>query len=120
MTTDTMLRAVCTAALIGFPAWAQAQTTDTDVVVLTDAELLEVDRAAETMMGRVNAREVPTYMTPTEVAAMLQERGYTNITEFDVEWNHYEVEAFTPTGEEVEIEVDPVTGRILDVEENWF
>lgn len=34
--------------------------------------------------------------------------------------DEYEVEATAPNGEEVEIEIDPVAGRILDIEGNFF
>ena len=46
--------------------------------------------------------------------------GYTNIHDFDVEWRVYEVEATTPAGEDVEIEIDPITGSILDIDEDFF
>lgn len=111
------LKAVCACALIAVPAWAQETETETG---MTEAEMQEADRAAENMITRLYVREVPAYATTGEVIERLQGLGYTNITEFDVEWNHYEVEAIAPNGEEVEIEVDPVTGQILDVEENWF
>ena len=93
---------------------------DADVVVITDEEFAEAERAAGTMVEQLYVRDLPTYWTPREVVERLQELGYTNIHDFDVEWSHYEVEAYVPNGEDVEVEVDPVTGQILDVEENWF
>ena len=80
----------------------------------------DADVAADTMMTTVYAREVPAYWRPSEVIARLHELGYTNIDEFDVEWGEYEVEALAPNGNEVEIEISPVTGEILEIDDNWF
>lgn len=46
----------------------------------------DADKAAEIMMGTVEAHEVPPYWRSTDRIAGLQELGYTNIDEFDVEW----------------------------------
>lgn len=40
--------------------------------------------------------------------------GYTAITDIERERNGYEVEATSPTGERVELHVDPITGAVLD------
>lgn len=61
-----------------------------------------------------------TPVTPSEVVAKLRELGYTGIRDFDVEYRIYEVEAISPLGEEVEIEIDPATGAILEIEEDFF
>lgn|GEM_PF-1766167 len=37
-----------------------------------------------------------------------------------MEWGEYEVEAMSPAGEDVEIEIDPVTGAILEIDEDFF
>ena len=118
------LKVLLAGAVFGAPAIAQVAVTEaTDAQIetpMTQEEMQEADRAAETMIGRIYVREMPTYWSSGEVIARLQELGYTAITEFDVEWNHYELEAVAPNGEEVEIEVDPVTGQIVDIEEDWF
>ena len=108
------------ASLLVAPAWAQSENVDGQNGGMTEQEMSDAEQASERMMGRLYVRELPTYWTPSEVVARLQELGYSQITDFDVEWNHYEVEALAPNGEEVEIEIDPVTGQILDIEENWF
>ncbi len=40
--------------------------------------------------------------------------GYTAINDIERERNGYEVEATSPTGERVELLVDPITGAVLD------
>ena len=108
MTLTKLIAATCTITALGFPALAQ------------DAEMADADVAAEDMMTSIYVREVPDYWTPSEVVARLSDLGYTNIDEFDVEWGDYEVEAMAPNGNEVEIEVSPITGEILDIDDNWF
>jgi len=44
----------------------------------------------------------------------------TNTHDVVVEWGEYEVEAMSPAGEDVEIEIDPVTGAILEIDEDFF
>lgn len=109
-----LLAATCALTLLGLPVWAQ----DDDATSENGME--DADTAAETMMGSVYVREVPPYWRPTDTIARLQELGYTNIDEFDVEWGVYEVEATAPNGNEVEIEISPVTGEILEIDDNWF
>ncbi|MGF1607239.1 MAG: PepSY domain-containing protein [Rhodothalassiaceae bacterium] len=78
------------------------------------------DQAAREMMAGVFVYDVGDFMLPSEVAANLLERGYTEIEDFDIEYNRYEVEVEMASGEELELEIDPVTGAILDVDDNWF
>lgn len=96
---------------------AVAQNNDE---TMTQEEITTADEAADTMFIEVYGETVPTYMTVGEAIERMQAAGYTNIHDFDVEWGRYEVEAIAPDGNEVEIEFDPVTGAILDVEDNWF
>ena len=109
-----LFAASCTIAALALPVGAQEATE------MAGTDMQEADVAADTMMTTVYARELPPYWTPSEVIARLQELGYTNIDEFDVEWGEYEVEAMAPNGNEVEIEISPVTGEILDIDDNWF
>jgi hypothetical protein len=85
-----------------------------------DIDTLGADAAAETMMTSRWTQDVPTYRTPTETIARLEELGYSEIEEFDVEWGVYEIEAVAPNGNEVEVEISPETGQILEIEDNWF
>lgn len=88
---------------------------------LAQDDMAEADRAAEEMMAEIYVYDTVDYKTPSQIIANLRERGYTNIEEFDVEWGGYEVEAVPPGGtDEMEIEIDPVTGAIEDIDENWF
>ena len=57
-------------------------------------------------------------MSATAVVGMLEQLGYTEIEDFDVDSDEYEIEATNAEGIEVEIELDPVTGEILEVEED--
>ena len=98
-----------------FAAEAPAQTVE-----LTDERIGEADLAAERMFGGRYIRDPVNYWRPSEVVVRLRELGYVNIHDFDMEWDNYEVEATSPTGEDVEIEIDPVTGAITDVDEDWF
>ena len=112
--------ALCGAAfcLASLATAAGAQTER--ATALTPEEIESAEVAAERMYGGVYGSGVPAYMTVTEAIERLRELGYTGVDEVDVEWNHYEIEAYTPDGREVEIEFDPVTGSITDIEDNWF
>ncbi len=106
---------VAAAAVTLFAIQAPAQTVD-----LTDEQIGDADLAAERMFGDRYIRDPVNYWRPSEVVARLRELGYVNIHDFDMEWDNYEVEATTPGGDDVEIEIDPVTGAITDVDEDWF
>lgn len=107
----TTTAALALAAFVFAPASAQE---------LTDEMIVERDPVAEEMIGEGYVGADPTWVRPSEVVAMLRERGYTNIREFDVEFNQYEVEAMNPLGEDVEMDINPYTGQIVKVERNWF
>ncbi|SDY93515.1 Peptidase propeptide and YPEB domain-containing protein [Citreimonas salinaria] len=115
MLIKTFLSATACSLLVGTAAFAQD-----DVVVLTADELTAADEAADLMFIEMYGDAVPTYVTATDAYATMQAMGYTGIHDLDVEWGLYEVEAFAPDGNEVEIEYDPVTGAILDIDDNWF
>lgn len=114
MLTKTFFSTTACCFLIGTAAVAQ------DVVEVTPEELTAADEAAEGMFVEMYGDAAPTYATATDAVATMRAMGYTGIHDFDVEWGVYEVEAFAPDGNEVEIEFDPVTGAILDVDDNWF
>ncbi len=96
-------------------ALSQAPRVATDDKVLADA-----DRAAERMVTRWYIVGVPAWKRPSEIVAKLRELGYRNFHDFDIGFRRYEVEATAPNGEEVEIELDPITGAILEVDEDFF
>lgn len=87
---------------------------------MTEEEMAAADEAAANMFVQIYGDAVPTYTTVPEAIDRMEAMGYTGIHEFDVEWGRYEVEAIAPDGNEVEIEFDPVTGAILEIEDNWF
>lgn len=128
MTLSNILAATAALAILAAPAMAQQaqptqqpeQAQQAQQSPMTEEEMAAADEAAERMVATIYIREPVTQWTAGEVIARLQELGYTNISEFDVEWGHYEVEAMAPNGNEVEIEIDPITGAILDIEDNWF
>ena len=99
---------------------SSAAVAQTDGQAMTEEEMTAADEAAETMYVEIYGDAAPTYVTVSEAIDRMEAMGYTNIHEFDVEWGHYEVEANAPDGNEVEIEFDPVTGAILEIEDNWF
>ena len=107
----TFLASSCLLATAGFAQDNQS---------ISEEVKTQANEAAEVMFVEVYGDEVPAYMTASEAIARIEAMGYTNIHEFDVEWGVYEVEAYAPDGNEVEIEFDPVTGAILEVEDNWF
>jgi len=82
--------------------------------------MAEQDKAAEEMINMIYVYETTPFRTPTSVVAKLIDLGYTNIHDFDVEYNSYEVEATNMDGNEVELTIDPITGAITDIDNNWF
>ncbi|WP_349367747.1 PepSY domain-containing protein [Salinarimonas sp.] len=106
-------------AALALAAFAVAPATAQDMD-LTDEMIMERDPVAEEMIGEGYVGAERAWVRPSEVVAMLRERGYTNIREFDVEFNQYEVEAMSPVGEDVEMDINPYTGEIVKVERNWF
>lgn len=104
------ITAVCAAAL-----FSAALTTPAAAQDWSDA-----DAAAEEMMTGMYVYDAADYKLPSQIVANLMERGYTDIDDFDVEWGEYEVEATSPTGDDVELEIDPISGAIMDVDDDWF
>ena len=100
--------AACGVAVLVAPA-AGAQEHDFD---MKEAQREIAELVATEYEG---AETLP--MTATAVVTMLEGLGYTAIQDFDVDRDEYEVEATAPGGEEVEIEIDPLTGEILEIEE---
>lgn len=115
MKLGTMFAASICAMLVATTAAAQAEEE-----AVTEEEITAAEEAADTMFVEVYGPTAPTYLTVTEAIRRLEEIGYTGVHDLDVEWGRYEVEAYAPDGNEVEIEFDPVTGAVLDVSDNWF
>lgn len=115
--TKTILNATAWCLLLSTAAVAQ---TNENREVVSEEEMTQADEAAGVMFVEIYGDAAPTYMTTSEAIDRLAAMGYTNVHDLDVEWGRYEVEAYAPDGNEVEIEFDPVTGAILDVSDNWF
>ena len=106
----TLATVFCAGSLVAAPAFAQENGIDME----------ETQEAADAMITSVYVYEPVTAKSVEEVVNKLADLGYTEIEDFDVEWDEYEVEAVTPGGEEVEIDIDPITGRILEIEEDFL
>lgn len=61
-----------------------------------------------------------TELSAREVIAKLEEAGYTAIDEIDKDDGVWEVEATNPSGQRVEIHIDPRTGEILREKSEWW
>lgn len=83
-------------------------------------EARDEDEAANLMVRGIYVAQPTTIVLPSAVMSRLDAMGYRNLRDFDVERGRYEVEATNAAGREVELEIDPLTGAILDVDDNWF
>lgn len=91
-TSHTIFAIALTAATIGGTAIAGSYTDRTD---------------------RANA--TADWLTIPAIYDKVTEAGYSDIHEIERERNGYEVDAFDKDGHKVELFVDPVNGKILDV-----
>lgn len=98
--------AVAAAAALSLPVAAQ------------DFDMGEAEREIAELINEkyLGADALP--MSATAVVALLEQLGYTGIDDFDVDDDEYEIEATSPDGIEVELEIDPLTGEILEIEED--
>lgn len=78
------------------------------------------DEAARTMVRSIYVYDPTSVIMPSAIMAKLRTAGYSDIHDFDIEAGIYEVEAKNPAGKDVELKVDPVTGAIVDIDDNWF
>lgn len=95
-------------------AWAQEKTPAAGTSAKAE------DEAANLMVRRIYIHEPATIVLPSAVMARLRTLGYRDLRDFDIERGVYEIEATSPSGQAVELEVDPVSGAIVDIDENWF
>lgn len=54
-------------------------------------------------------------MSATAAIGLLEQLGYSGIESFEVHAHEYDIEATSPGGRAVQIEMDPLTGDILEV-----
>lgn len=52
-------------------------------------------------------------LTASQIISLLENAGYTQITDVEKDDGVWEVDAISPKGERVELDLDPVTGKIL-------
>ena len=113
----SLLSAMALSMAVALPAAAQDKA---DRMAEALQSLPEEDQAAREMMARIYIYDPVTFKLPSQVIANLRERGHTDIDDVDIEYNAYEIEAVSPDGNEVELEIDPISGAIRDIDENWF
>jgi len=68
--------------------------------------------ATQSLMAQ-GTQPARTELTAKEVIAKLEEAGYRSITDIEKDDGVWEVDAVNAAGERVEVDVDPVTGKIL-------
>lgn len=52
-------------------------------------------------------------LTANQIITLLENAGYTQITDVEKDDGVWEVDAVSPKGERVEIDLDPVSGKII-------
>jgi hypothetical protein len=52
-------------------------------------------------------------LTASQIISLLENAGYTQITDVEKDDGVWEVDAVSPKGERVEIDLDPVSGKII-------
>ncbi len=102
----------------GFAAVAAAATLFALPAAAQDFDVGEAEREIAELTAEEYQDSDTLPMSATAVVGLLEQLGYTGIHDFDVDSDEYEVEATSPAGIEVEIELDPVTGEILEIEED--
>ena len=106
MTHARFTAALAAASFIALPALAH--DFDVDEAQEEVAELVAEQYA--------DATDLP--MTVTATVAHLEDLGYTEIEDFDVDDGAYRIEATDPGGEAVEITLDAMTGEVVESEED--
>lgn len=84
-----------------------AAATRADSPVVAHDRNEHVRRAGQATAARAD------WLSIAEVASGLTARGY-RVEEIELDDGRYEVEVRTPNGREMELKVDPRTGRIVD------
>lgn len=83
-------------------------------VTSKDGSHVEVTLDAET--GKIIPDEGIATVSRAQVIANLTAAGYTNLHDIDFENGVWKVEGHDPTGADVELKVDPNTGKVLGTE----
>jgi uncharacterized membrane protein YkoI len=79
-----------------------------------DGSLVEIKLDAQT--GKIIPDEGIATISKEKVLAQLSAAGYTNLHDIEFEGGVWKVEGHDPTGADVELKVDPNTGKVLGTE----
>ena len=82
------------------------------------AEGNRVDVRLDPKTGRVYPDEQVANLSEADVRARLAVAGYTNVHDVDYEDGIWNAEADDPSGKDVELKLDPVTGKVIGKEKD--
>ena len=77
-----------------------------------------VDVRIDAATGEVFPDEMVANLTEADVRARLAAAGYTNVHDVDYEDGIWNVEADDPAGKDVELKIDPKTGKVIGKEKD--
>jgi uncharacterized membrane protein YkoI len=77
-----------------------------------------VDLRIDAKTGEVFPDEKVANLSEADVRAQLATAGYTNVHDLDYEDGIWNAEADDPTGKDVELKIDPSTGRVIGKEKD--
>jgi hypothetical protein len=72
--------------------------------------------AAPLATARAQAGAAPGTLSPAEITRKVEAAGYTNIHDLEYDDGRWELEATSPAGVPVDLDVDAATGSILNEE----
>ena len=77
-----------------------------------------VDLRIDAKTGEIFPDEQVANLSEADVRAQLATAGYTNVHDVDYEDGIWNAEADDPTGKDVELKIDPGTGRVIGKEKD--
>ena len=77
-----------------------------------------VDLRIDAKTGEIFPDEQVANLSETDVRAQLAAAGYTNVHDVDYEDGIWNAEADDPAGKDVEVKIDPKTGRVIGKEKD--
>jgi uncharacterized membrane protein YkoI len=82
------------------------------------AEGNRIDVRLDAATGRVYPEEQVANLSEADVRARLAAAGYTNVHDVDFEDGIWNAEADDPAGKDVELKLDPATGKVIGKEKD--
>jgi uncharacterized membrane protein YkoI len=82
------------------------------------AEGTDIDVRLDAKTGRVYPDKQVANMSEADVRARLSAAGYTNVHDVDYEDGIWNAEADDPAGKDVELKIDPATGKVIGKEKD--